>query len=749
MSESEPVLTEGPAPEAEPGAAHAPEARSALARLRRDRWLFVALFASALYSAIWSSLALLRIYGLRASVYDLGVFAQEGWRTYSVPTSAGRLSLAFFNQGGGLYLFPLVLGGYPVILAAQSTALGFGGLLVYLIARRLRVSPRRSIVLAAAYLLYFPLYGVSWDDAHYEAFLVPLFLLGFWLFLRGNYRLSLLAMAAIAPLQYPLGAFPALFSVQILIPSVAGWLLVRADGRSKSRANGGARQSVGRRMLTRISRWALPSGPPALPGWYAPVLLAVSSIVLAGGFLTNREFYPGNGLLNLAHATGLDPATNLSLKLLTLLLLLAPLSFLPLLSPRWLQLCVPFVFLMIFANYYGFIYPGVVISWYPCLILPFLALATVDAVAKLETGTTWLQQLYRWLQSRRRGPALTSPPSQPESGPPGKYGWRRAAEPRNIAVTAVVVGVVLSSAYLAPYGPWNSETAASFDLSGVLGYNATLYDHFVRLSDLIPRSASAVILQDNMPTLLPRPLPPGDQSPLVAGPADVVAYNLTWANPNGSWTPIDPEFVIGNPTPLLYSFFNASGNFPFNTSMQQILYNLYQTGDYGVLGEADGMLVLQHGYTGTIQYYEPYAQSFVPGSFLTAYGVRNAPDCSAACLSVSDLQADQIAWYGPYTYLSPGDYTVTFHVVIQNWTASDNATLQVTSRYSSKTLGELEIRGPHAGTPSETLSVAIPITVLNGAPAVEFRAIGSHFTGSLTLYSVAVVQTGPPSTDFA
>jgi uncharacterized membrane protein len=722
--------------------------RERLRRIRSDKYLLLALVASLAYSLTWTAITLLRIYGFRASVYDLGVFAQEGWRTYSVPTSLSAFVLAFFNQGGGLYLFPLILGGYPVILAVQSTALGFGGLITYLIARRLSVSPPRALGLAAAYLLYFPLYGVNWDDAHYEAFLVPLFLLGVWLLLRGNYRLSLLAMALIAPLQYPVAAFPLFFSVQLLVPAGAGWLLLQLRS-AEGRPTEPEKPSLGRRTLTAVSRWSLRTGPPPLPRWYAPTLFVVSGAILAGGFFTNRLFYPENGLLTLAHATSLNPGLNVQLKLFSILLLLAPLAFLPLLSPRWLQFCVPFLFLMVFANYYGFTYPGIVISWYPCLILPFLALAAVDAVAKIEAGTSWAQSLWRRVRSLRRtaAPARSSAAPAAIALPPRR--WRRAAEPGNAAVIAIAIGVIASSTFLAPYGPWNSSTSANFALGELLDYNATLYEHFTRLADLIPRNAVAVILQDNMPTLLPRPLPPGDQSPLVAGPSDVVAYNLTWANPNGSWTPIDPQYVIGNPTPLLYSFFNASGDYPFNTSMQDILYDLYQSGQYGIVGEADGMIVLERGYDGPIQYYEPYVQSFPASSFLSRYAVRNSPNCDAPCLSVSNLRKNQIAWYGPYTYLSPGNYTVTYHVVIQNWSALDNATLQVTSDYAGKTLGEARITGPYAGTPSMSMNVSIPIIVSNGAPGIEFRSVGSLFAGTLVLYSVSIVQTGPPTTVYS
>jgi uncharacterized membrane protein len=716
--------------------------------LRPERFFWLSVLFAVVYSVLWTWLSLLRVYALRASVYDLGVFAQEGWRTYSIHYTAGSFLVALLNQGGGLYLFPVVWGGYPLIVGFQSFALGAGAVFAYLIARRLALSPPKALALAAAYLLYFPLTGVNWDDVHYEAFLIPLFLLGIWLFLRGNYRWSFVAIALIAPLQFPLAGFPLLFSVQLLIPLGTGWALSRWRPSVPADATGPAAQSRLRRFLEVVRNWQFRGGGDGVPTWYVLGLFVFSGAVLAGGFLTNRLFYPENGVVTLAHATSVSVSLNLPLKLFTLVLLLAPLAFLPALSPRWLQLCAPFFALTLFVNYYGYVYPGIATSWYPCLVLPFLTLAAIDGLAKVEASQSWPQLLWHRVRTRWGARRTTRERRPAPAASPAPRRWRTVARTGNLAVIAMLVAVGVSASFLAPYGVWNSATAANFDIGGVVGYNATLWDHFARLASLIPRSEPAVILQDNMPTLLPRPLPPGDQSPLVAGDADVVAYNLTWKSPAGVWTPIDPAYVIGNPTPLLYSFFNASGPYPYNTSMQDILENLYLSGQYGVLGEADGMMVLEHGYTGPLQYYVPLVEQFSPEEFSTASGSHNAPQCTGPCVLVSNQTKGQVSWYGPYSYLSPGKYSVTFHVALLNWNAIDNVTLEVSANYGFTRLGQVNLAGPLAGAPLTSESISVPINVAIGLPAIEFRAIGSHFVGSLILYGVTVSQTAAPPTVF-
>jgi uncharacterized membrane protein len=724
-------------------------------RLELDLWLVI--FAALGYSLIWTTISILSIFSFRASVYDLGVFAQAGWRIYSGHLSAQQFIVTYFNVGGTIFFSPIVLGGYEFIVAFQSFALGFSSVLVYLIARRHHFSPRAALTFGVVYLLYFPLAGINFTEAHYEAFLIPLFFAGYLFFLQGRFLASFLTLTVAASLKFPLATFVVLFGAITALPAIAN-LIAQRMGRSGiiSEQFGAVLPRI-RYLANRVAGWKDRHVGPSIPKWYSFGLPIIAGVILLGGFLTNPLYSPGNGVSGVIHASSVGVSSDLALKWWSVALLLAPLAFTPLLSPRWMILCAPFFSLLFFVNYVGYTYPYVVTDWYTCLVLPFLILGMVDGVDRFRRGTTWVDALVVWVRKLR---TIRWPPHSARSGRSSPMTWvgparngkhrhgRPIARSSEVMTTFVLLLVLTSAAFFTPYGPLNSSTAADFDLPSLAGYNATLYAHFLELSALIPRTDPAVILQDNMPELLPRPLPAGSLSPLVAGPFDQVAYNLTRPAQNGSWVPINPDYVIGNPTPSVDNFFSAPGLYPFNISMQQILSELYGSYTYGILGEANGMLLLDHHYGGPLQYYVPFEQQFAPYTFRTIGGQLNSSTCLAACLFNGPLTNGTPSWYGPYTYLAPGTYDVTFDVGLTGWTPSDHVSLQVTSDLGANLLGSTVLFGPTAGSETVREQVVLKIQVSNGAGQTEFTGVSSSYNGSLALYGVNVREIVPPPTIF-
>ncbi|MEM4092893.1 MAG: hypothetical protein QW837_07615, partial [Conexivisphaerales archaeon] len=83
----------------------------------------------------------------------------------------------------------------------------------------------------------------------------------------------------------------------------------------------------------------------------------------------------------------------------------------------------------------------------------------------------------------------------------------------------------------------------------------------------------------------------------------------------------------------------------------------------------------------------------------------------------------EMAWYGPYTTLCPGNYTVTFWI---NGTGGVN--LQVTANYGSKYLAAESVKGPGRYT--------LNFTITQQEQFVEFR--GYVINGSVELQKVNV-----------
>ena len=719
---------------------------------RISYWFIGIIVAWVTYSLVWTWISLERFYTLRASIFDLGIYSQLSWRVYGASLSPGQMLATALNLGGPIILLPTTVGGYPTILAAQSFAIGSGAVLVYLIARCYTLSSPIAFGLGATYLLYFPVAGINFADAHCEAYLIPFFLLGVWLYLSGRFVLSFVLMLLAGAIQYPLGVFPLLFGLQVLLPRTCQSILEFRDRGRAERSTEGRLRS----FLRKVANARLSSVRGREPKWYAYGLPLAATALLVGAMVTSILYEANYTVARLVHATALGVLPNLPNKFWSAFLLLAPLAFLPVLSPRWLPYCAPFFALMFYVNYWGYTYPYIVTSWYPFLVVPFLFLATIDGVAQVQQRTTWVHSLWRRLRSSttREGSTISSPTDAPEAARPPvdrRARWRALRNatfrPPAIITGAVVVLTAVSAGYLTPYGPWNSSTSANFGFPGWGAYNATLYDELVKLGGLIPASDPSVILQNDMPGLLPRPTADGQIAPLVVGPFARVAYNLTHQLSNGSWSPIDPDYVLANPEPPPYSFFYESGSYPYNLSMEQLVTRLYDSYDYGIVGEASGMILLQHYYTGPLLYYVPYSADVSPTSLQSGTG-RVTTACGESCLLVKGQTDRQVAWSGPYTFLSPGTYSISIHLGLANWTPSDRAVIEVSGGSGATPLASSPLSGLSVGSRLASDYLNYTLFVGGPTPGVEFRAVDSSFNGSLAFYGAEIREVAPPSSVF-
>jgi len=718
---------------------------------RFSYWFFGVIAAWLTYGAVWTWLSLERVYLLRATVFDLGIYSQWAWQIYATPLTSSEWLGTALNFGATIFLSPTSFGGYSVILAEQSFVLGSGAVLLYLISREYRLRPSAAFGLSLTYLLYFPLSGINFTDAHYESFLIPFFLLGVWLYLRGSFTLSMLFFLLAGAIRYPFPIFPLIFGLQTLVPQVSRTAEKRLGTSSSENSSSYSVAS----LLRAVAGWRLTGFGGEAPRWYAWGLPLASAALFVGGWLTNNLYAPNHSVAALVHASSLEILPNFPIKIWSLFLLLAPLAFLPMLSPRWLTFCLPFFGLMFFVNYFGYTYPFIATSWYTIIVVPFLLLGTTDGVAKIQQGTSWIHALVRRVRgalSREVGPGAQSAqePVVPADVPWKARAWRKfrkeVGQPETVAVTSAVVLTVIAAGFLAPYGPWNSSTSASFHFSAFGSTNMTLYQEFLHLTSFIPRTDPLVLMQDNMPELLPRPLFPGERLPFAVGPFPIVAYNFTWHAPNGSWVPINPDYVIADPSSSAYNFFDASGSYPFNISMEQAISVLYATYDYGIVGEASNMLLLKHYYSGPLLYYVPYSAQFPASTFTSDAGNLGSSICGKDCLVVSNLTNLETAWYGPYTYLSPGTYAVSIHLGLENWAPSDSALIQVTGEFGRLLLNSTRISGITVGPRLTSMYLNSTVFVGNGTRAVEFGASESDFHGSLAIYGASVHEIAPPST---
>ncbi len=633
----------------------------------------------AAYAAAWSYISIMRLLSLNAFVFDLGVNMQFAWDAVLRPSLHSFLrDLAY--KGIVYVVAPVFLtGSYPAVLIFQSAFIGLGAFPIYGIARRALRSEAAALAMAASYLIYFPLAGVNWYDAHYQALFPTLFLLGYYFYVRGRYAPAAASLILSAMVRFPYAVFPLMFSLMVLGEELVG----RARGRGAD---------AGRlRLALAVASFSALMG--AL--WYA--LVMGRSVVLQGPFV-------GAVLSSVRGASYQSPAVDLGTKLLTLALFLEPVLFTTLLSRRWLPFLAPYAYLLFATSTTIYRYPYVFALQYPAGVVPFVYLGAIEGIALLSRGRP-----------------------------------RRAA----IIAAAVLASTAMFAAAYQPYGPLNGSVPISFQLGTQTAADMRLYGEFSRMVSLIPRDDPYVLFQDNMPELLPRPLPyvppsvPFNQFPLL--PSSVSTDLYYGRLPNGTQVPARIDYVVVDP----YSpqFTAVYGPPPYNASMQYLFDRLYATGDYGVLAEASGMMVLARNYSGPPKYFVPIEAEYSPGDSPGHIYAGEPGFERGRAIAASDV-SDQMVWYGPYSVLAPGLYNVTFMLYTTNSSPGNALQLQITADSGGVCLGTYTLRGDELRA-GEWTPVTLTFYSNDIYAGVEFRGYALHWSGEISIRSVDLVQVAP------
>lgn len=138
------------------------------------------------YTAILSSVSVLRYHLWIANGFDLGLFEQGLWLTlhHGLAVRGTYTGSSVLGFGGSWLSIPLALiygaGGVGLLLVVQAFSLGIGYLLLIRLGEKLGVDRRLAHPLGLAYLLFPTILGTNLFDFHPETLAVPLF---FWIIL--------------------------------------------------------------------------------------------------------------------------------------------------------------------------------------------------------------------------------------------------------------------------------------------------------------------------------------------------------------------------------------------------------------------------------------------------------------------------------------------------------------------------------------------------------------------------------------
>ncbi len=592
--------------------------RALVGRLSSRKPLGIMLLAFlAGYAILWSAISLARMYAFQTQVYDLGIEMALFWVPYHSASMWSPVFYLNYTLGNGVaFLFwPFAIApNYPVLLVTQSVLIGAPALVLYGIGRQRLENSGLAFLLAASYLFNFDIAGMNWYDFHLEAIFPLLFVLGYYLLLRGHYAPAGAVLFLSGLVRVPYMVFPLMLAVVLLVQH----FMHRED-------------------------W-VPLRTPAQIRFASGLLLACSLyfVVLwtTGLFLTGG----GAGAAALVHQGSFF--TDFNLKLLTFGLLALPFILLLPLVRWWFLFFLPYAYLVFFVGWFHYYFPVVFTDQYLAIVVPFIYLGAIDAVRTLEH--------------------VTKAPKGSPSPPASQHRWRTLGVPYHhlgrraplVSVLSVLVILALLGLYLLPYGPFNDRSPVDFAFTESTTYNSSMYGAYLHMISLVPASDGYVVIQQNLPQLLPRPLP---YSQPMSPPISPFGTNYTpdhypvFDALTGTWANATIDYVVGEPQATQYFAWG-------NPSIQVISQQLYGGNFVGLVAEVSGMYVLERGYHGGLQDYLPAAQRLsttAPEFGVGADGVRSADGSIQG--PVNGSTTNEI-WNLGYPFLVPGTYRMSFEM---------------------------------------------------------------------------------------
>ena len=753
-------------------------------KVKSARVVLLAMFIA--YTTAWSYITIMRYLAMNANVFDLGLFMEYGWWVlHEVHTFYSFLY--WFSYNGIIYVVSPItlLESYPAVLIFQSALIGFAVFPLYGIAKYYLKDELSSLLIAASYLLYFPLAGVNWFDAHYQALFPTLFLLGYYFYLNKKLVPSLIFFLLSSMIRYPYFVFPTLFALIVLIGQIKERNIRKVE------------------FATTIIAFG--------------VLLTVIfyTVYSHGAYVQN---FVGTVRLGVGTPSGL-----LNLKLNTFALFLFPLLLLPLLSKRWILFYVPFFYLVATTTFWGYIYPNVFMLQYPAGIVPFLFLGTVDAIALLSGARVRRSRVisamllitvvifavayepygplnaksgidYNFEQQTRASISLydqmnrmialinSSDPyvlfqsNIPQVLPrPLEYvrtplitNMREVTYnfmhiyPNGTSVP-VRVDYVLSD----PYSSW-------YYFKQSPPFNASMYDFIRELYastnfGLLAEASGMMLLERNYSGGVKYfvPLNQNFSDSQMLSSINQHDFNYTDFNSNtytiawyGPYTNLYPGIyrvtywlytTNSNNSLLLQITANDGSTVLVSKLVEPGTLKAYKWNEYNLtfysneIYSAVEFRGLISKWNGTLLFKGVSLEQIAPG-LPNAHDIYVFPDelyagpgakVSNDVLTVFNA-SNTIAWYGPYVNLYPGTYIAKYSLSTTNSSPYNRAMLQVTADNGKVILGEQGITGADLNNMSYEI-----FTVNSTTQNVEFKGYVQRWNGNLSLYSIRVMTAKP------
>ncbi|MEM3845754.1 MAG: DUF2079 domain-containing protein, partial [Candidatus Parvarchaeota archaeon] len=449
-------------------------------------------------------------------------------------------------------IFPVFIPqSFPLILAFQAAFITAGIFPIYGIAKHYLKLKSAAMLIAISYLFYPYLSGMYWFDFHYQALFPTLFLIGYYLFIKARYKSAFILLILAGLTRYPYIFFIILLSFIIMLESLY-------DMKFK-------KPQFNINMMR-----------------FATILFFVALIIFILSYIASaRTESILQSMAANVHFLGGTLFSNMDSKLFVLYILFIPLFGLPLFSRRFALMVAPFIIVLFSANFWGYLFPAFVHLQYAPLIVPFLYLGAIDSIARIfehhENSDTKLFKKFKNL----------------------------ITEQRFKAAAAILVVTVLFALVYNPYGPLNQYSMTNFDVAENTAVNWTTFNNLEHIVNMIPKNDPYVLTQNNIPEIYPRPLLYENT------PITTLSYFFTNITIDNHYMRVVSGHIYN--VRIDYVLANIESPYYLEKSPES-MYNFtklfYGSGEYGILAEASGIVLLEKNYTGIPIYYIPFNEHF-------------------------------------------------------------------------------------------------------------------------------------------
>ncbi|MEM3753685.1 MAG: DUF2079 domain-containing protein [Candidatus Micrarchaeaceae archaeon] len=575
-------------------------------------------------------------------------------------------------------IFPLFMfKSYVLIVVFQELFITIAVFPLYGIAMHILKKKHLALMISVAYLIYPYIAGLYWFNFLYASLFPTLFLIGYYLYLKSKFKSAFVIFLVSGLTVFPYMMFIILLSAILIIESMYHKKYIYESFEY---------------VKFRFSMY----------------LIIISTAI----FLIMNYAYMHNtalGALSMyAPYTKYSqfPFSNIDYKVNVILVLLVPLLALPIISKRFFILYIPYFYVLFDLSYP--ITPSFLSYEFASLLVPFLFLGFIDALNDLvEDEPVTAKTVEEKVKSTVSDPKF------------------------KFTALMLILVILFASVYL-PIGPFNQYSGANFEFTQNTTANYTAYNELSHIISMVPSNDPYVLTQNNIPELYPRPIAYG--VPMIAGISKFT--NLTahgqYLNVNGKNISARIDYIV------------ADLNSPWYLAGVPNMYNftsvLYGSGQYGIVAEASGFVLLERNYTGGIDYYVPAYYSFNPSSLILGPNSTLHKN-----MVLANNTNNMMLWKTHLFNLAPGNYNITLSIKTNNTISSNQLAFNLTA-YSVPMLTQYNISGIYLRSQSLWTNISFSVTVSNFYANVTLSCYSVHWNGSLEFKNIALIQNSEPPT---